>query len=353
MQAPREYIINDSSLFFYGENVTQKDYSIKVGMVRELVYLPKSNETRYVVEVMDRGRLRPVTCVRLTKFGGLYNYEEFNFRGFDPGSDNVSYGNFGSSPGDTVMVACVNGKPSEGVILGCIKHFGRDETLAADGSISYISEFNGIETVINKSGEYRVTFKGVPTNISELNKVPSGSKYPDPEYDTAVGSSFYQFDKTGSFFLTDNSNTVAQFIQIDKPNGKIIIASGLTSLVIDKNKESYTIVNKITTFNSTDEWNLSTKKTTIKSTNLIQAEAKDIRTTGKWSQSGDMNIKGNIKQQGSTEITGDFKSTGQTSLAGGANSLVYDIVLTIGTGNLGAPVISSHTFLKTTMTKAT
>ena len=56
---------------------------------------------------------------------------------------------------------------------------------------------------------------------------------------------------------------------------------------------------------------------------------------------------------GNTEITGDFKTSGTTELAGGANPLIYDIVLTMGTGNLGAPVISNHTFLKTVKTKAT
>jgi hypothetical protein len=324
-----------------------------MGMIREHVYVPDSKETRYIVEVYDRGRLRPVTCTRISRFGGLYNYEEYNFRGFEPGKDNVSYANFSMSPGDTVMIAYINGETSEGVILGSIKHFGRSETLAADGSISYISEFNGIQKVINKSGEYRVTFRGVPTNIAELSKVPDGKPYPEPVYDKKVGSSFYQFDKTGSYLLTDNSTSGSQSIFLDKPNGKLIITSGKTSLVIDKKEEAYTITNKKTTFNSSDEWSLSTKKTLIKSSDLIKADAKDIKTTGKWAQAGDMSIKGNIKQTGNCEITGDLKSTGQTLLAGGSHPLVYDIVLTIGIGNLGVPVISTNTLLKTAMTKAT
>jgi len=68
---------------------------------------------------------------------------------------------------------------------------------------------------------------------------------------------------------------------------------------------------------------------------------------------GNMDIKGNITQTGNNDITGNFTTTGLTDLAGGANPLVYDIALTIGIGNLGLPVISSHIFLKTVKTKAT
>jgi hypothetical protein len=153
--------------------------------------------------------------------------------------------------------------------------------------------------------------------------------------------------------VSDNAKDGVQSILLDKSSGKLVVVSGNTSLTIDKKEESYTIVNKKMTINSADEWNLNTKKTVIKSTNLIQAEAKDIKTTGKWAQSGDMSIKGNIKQTGNSEITGDFKNTGQALLAGGKYPLIYDIVLIIGIGNAGAPVVSVPTVLKTAMTKAT
>ena len=348
-----EYIIPDSSSLGGNSYSVGRDYSVKVGVVREPVFIPGSNETRYIVELWDRGRLRPVTCTRLTRFGGLYNYEEVSHRGFDPGKDNVSYGNFSVCSGDNVLVACVNGESAEGIILGGIKHFGRSETLPGDGSIAYASEFNGVEKIINKLGEYRVTFKGLPTNIDELKKAPDGKSYPNPIYDTAVGYSFYQFDKSGSYFVTDNAKDGQQYIQIDKSNGKLIIGSGKTTLTIDKKEQSYTIVNKKVTFNTSDEFNLNTKKTTIKSTNLTEIESKDIKITGKLKQTGNVEVAGNIKQTGNTEVAGTFKTSGKTDLAGGSYPLVYDIQLIIGTGNLGAPVISNAILLKTTMTKAT
>lgn len=350
----REYIIDDSSLHKSANSMIGKDYSIRVGIVREHIYLTDRKQTRYLVEVNNNNRIYILNCMRISRFGGLYNYEEYNLRGFTPGTSNVSYNNPSVVPGDIVIVAAINGDTRDGIILGNINHFGRGEILPATDDIAFVNEFNGIETMINKSGEYRRTFKGQPTNLAKLNEIPNGKRYPLPEYNNDVGFSYYEFDKTGSYTLTDNANDKApQYIKIDKPNGKIEIVSGKTSLVIDKKAESYVIKNKTTTFNSADSWNLNTKAANINSTDVINAKAKDIKTEGKWAQKGNVEITGNTKQTGNVEMSGDFKNEGMASLAGGANALIYDIVLTIGTGNLGAPVISSNTFLKTTKTKAT
>lgn len=348
----REYIIDDSSR--HTQSLINKEYSIRVGIVREHIYLVGPGQTRYIVEVWKDNKLYPMTCMRTSRFGGLYNYEEFNHRGFTAGKDNAGLGNFAIVSGDMVLVAAVNGESREGIIIGSINHFGRDEILPATGEQAYVSEFNGIQTAINKDGEYRRMFKGTPKNIKKLDVAPNGERYPDPEYDIDVGFSYYEFDKTGSYSLTDNANDdLAQSIKIDKPNGKIIITSGKTVLTIDKKEESYSIINKKVTFDTTDEFNLNTKKTNIKSTDEFSLEAAAIKTKGEITQTGNAEVKGNIKQTGNTEVKGNFKTSGQTSLGGGANALVYDIVLTIGTGNLGAPVISNHVFLKTVNTKAT
>ncbi len=65
---PKEYIEDEHNLFSGASN---RDYSIKVGTVRELVYSSEKNQTKYIVETIDRGRLVPITCTILVKFGGL------------------------------------------------------------------------------------------------------------------------------------------------------------------------------------------------------------------------------------------------------------------------------------------
>lgn len=368
-----EYGTKDSSIWKDPDSynlINHRDHGIRTGVIKEEVALSELGETGYMVEVWQGGQLVPIFCMKISRFGGVYNYEEFTNRGYTDHLDG-SYGARSLCAGDHVIVAYLNGNSREGVILGHFKHEGRARVLLYEDDTSsatmeflsrnrkssptrYASEFNGVEKLINSNGEYRVTFKGQPTNLDKLKEPSKGTSIEKPKYDEKIGSSYYEFDKTGSFTIIDNSKDGGtQSIKIDKPNGKILVVSGKTSLTISKKEESYVIVNKKTTFNSTDEWNLNTKKTTIKSSDLIQAEAKDIKTKGKLDQSGDVSIKGNIKQTGNTEITGDFKNTGQALLAGGTHPLVYDIALTIGIGNLGAPVVSSHVLLKTAMTKAT
>ena len=352
MGAESDYIVKDSSIWKDKDALMQSDYAIRIGIVREHIFIEKTQDTRYIVEVWKNNRVFPMTCVRTSRFGGVYNYEEFNLRGFNPGKDNVSIGNYPIVPGDMVVVAASNGNAREGIIIGSLNHFARDQVLPATGDIAYVSEFNGINITINKLGEHVIMFKGLPTNLSELSKSPDGSPIPPAEYNEKVGGTFCAFDETGSYTMSDNAISDPQTILINKPEGKIIITSGKTNLIIDKVAESYSITNKTTTFDSADSWNLNTKTTNIKSTN-VNVTASNIKTKGEWKMDGNMEIKGDIKQTGNNDITGNFSNTGTASLAGGANPIVYDIVLTIGTGNLGAPVISSHVFLKTVKTKAT
>lgn len=366
-----DYTIKDSSVWENNESTSllyEKDCAVRLGVVREEIYVSDYNETRYVVEVWDSGNTIPVTCMRTSRFGGVYNYEEYTVRDFQPG-ESTSSSAHAIQPGDHVIVAYANGDSREGFILGFLNHSGRSEVINhannetpnelvefanKDGEgLAYASEFNGVEQVINKAGEYRVTFKGLQTNLDKLKEPPEGEAISKPEYDVEVGSSYYEFDATGSYSLTDNATENPQSIFMDKGNGKIIITSGKTILTIDKNEESYTITNKKMTTNATDEWNLNTKKTTIDSSELVSIKAGDIKTKGALTQTGNVEIKGNTTQTGNVEITGSLSTTGETNLAGGANPLVYDIVLTMGTGNLGAPVVSNHIMLKTVQTKAT
>lgn len=363
------YTVKDSSVFQDPESYglyNNTENRVMVGTVREELFDDDTAQTRYLVDAWLSGTVVTIICSNCTRFGGAYNYEEFTRQAYKMDDSKVPTSH-SIIPGDHVLVAFLGGDAREGVILSGYKHPGRKEVidLSKDSAgaqflnretkvnaTKYASEFNGVEKMINADGEYRVTFKGQPTNLAKLSAI--GDKaIPAPQYDASVGSSYYEFDKTGSYFITDNAKENPQSIKIDKQNGKIVITSGKTSLVIDKKEESYMITNKKVTFNTATEWNLNTKSTSIKSTNVIIAESKDIKTTGKITQKGDVQITGAIKQTGNNEITGNLKTTGETLLAGGSYPLIYDIVLILGVGNAGAPVVSSAIVLKTALTKAT
>ncbi len=351
----KDYIIRDSSIWQDDDSYSveqNSDCSLKIGIVRDIIEIT-GPDIAYIVEVWLGGKYTPIQCTRSTRFGGAYNYEEFTYRGMEPDDSDGSDGLFDYKKGDAVLVAYLYGDSREGIIISGINHPARPRIFDIDSDVVYESEFNGVNKSITKGGEYTVTYRGLQTNIAELESPVTGEPIPAPEYDTEVGSSFYKFDSTGSYIVSDAATEDPQSILIDKANGKIVITSGKTILTIDKTEESYSIINKITTFDSADEFNVNTKKTTIKSTDLISMKAKDIETTGTLTQTGDTEILGNMRQTGNTDIAGNFSTTGKTDLAGGANPLIYEIVLIKGRGNKGAPVISTATVLKTSLTKAT
>ena len=374
------YTVKDSSIWCDNrvKNIINKtDNRIQIGMIQSETYSAIRDETVYIVDVLDAEGHNYVPCVRMTKFGSPYNYEEFTRQTYESedGFIDNKY-DLKDTPGEVVVVAILNGGNKSGVtpsgiILGSVSHPYRSETLKRNNEVAYISEFNGIETYINKDGEWRQTYRGIQENADKLRESPTGDPLPEPIYNEEIGGSYVEWSKDGSWLLTDNAKELPQIITVNKKDGKIEIISGNTSLIIDKKEESYSITNKKTTINSEESFDLNTKKTTVKSTELFDLEAQDIKTKGKWTQEGDVSIKGNTetegdvkitgnteqmgntKQTGNVTVTGNLTTTGQASLAGGAKPLITDIIVVIGVGNLGAPVVSSATILTTTMTKAT
>lgn len=346
-------IINDSSIWRSKESyksAMSKDLQIKIGQIRAVLPAEGKDDTSlaYRVDVLDAGVFTQVICVPMVKFGGIYNFEETTYRPYTPDNKAPTGGRFSLKAGDMVVVGFLGGDSKEGVILGSLRHPGRAETLVHEkDNIAYISVFNGIETKINNDGEFTQTFKGQPKNLAKLKSPPNGQPIAKPEYDEKIGTSFYKWDKTGSFTLSDNAQEKPITLKIDKPAGIFTLAVGETNIKIEKASDTITIKNKVTTWNTETSFSMTTKATKIDSSDSVSVTSNKIDTKGKWSQTGDMKITGKV------EISGDLKNQGQALLAGGANPLIYDIILIMGTGNLGAPVISQPTVLKTVKTKAT
>jgi len=262
-------IVKDSSIWESGfdfEAVRKKDMSVRVGIIREAKIDVVNDDINYIVEVFNSGNQMPVFCKRLERFGGAYNYEEFTHRGYTHSKATASEDKYSVRAGDIVIVAFIRGDSREGVILGSIKHPSRKRKTDKPTDVLYLSEFNGIETSINTSGELKVTFKGIPTNITELIKPPTGNDISAPTYDTAVGSSYYQLDKTGSWLVNDNAQSNPQSIKIDKPGGTLTITSGQAYIKIDKNAQLITIINKDTVLNSANSIKETTKDYSIDAT---------------------------------------------------------------------------------------
>lgn len=260
--ADHDFTVKDSSIYDDSSAtklLNRRDAAVKIGIVKETRKVSSTNENRFIVEVWDKSQHIPVLCTYITRFGGVYNYEEYNWRGFYAGNDAAGRSDYDVRPGDIVLVAYVNGTSQEGVIIGGIKHPGRTPEFEPSDGVVYASEFNGVKQEINVDGEYTTTFRGLQTNIGALNTAPSGAPIPPPTYNTTVGTTYTKFDKTGGWITNDNATSLPQSIHIDKAGGQIIVTSGNIVLTMDKAGELTTLLTKELVVNATDKMDTNTK----------------------------------------------------------------------------------------------
>ena len=260
-------IVKDSSIWQNPQDfaaVHKSDPMLRIGVVKKAVNDDATGELRYLVEIQNRNDKIELNCKMLRRFGGVYNYEDFILRGYKFNDQPDGVAAFEAKAGDAVLVGQLNGQGREGIILGGINHAARRTTIKATEGPQYESEVNGLKTVINKDGEYTVTFRGQPTNLAQLNDAPT-KKIPLPTYDLKVGTSYFKFDKTGSYEVSDNAESNKQFLKIDKPGGTVQLVSGLISLKFTKSSELVNLKAKTTDVLSDDKITMKTKEFLITS----------------------------------------------------------------------------------------
>ena len=227
-------IVPDSSVWINRKSFSaafHQDSALYTGMVRSVENDSDTGELRYMVEVHYRGDTLPVSCRMMRRFGGAFNYEDTIMQGYTYKTPQ----GIAAKAGDHVLVGMLGGQGREGVILGGLTHPTRQSLDSSNGP-ECRSEFNGIETYINKDGEYTQTFRAQPTNLSDLDKERT-DPVPLPKYDTDVGGSYCKWDKTGSFTVCDMAKDPQHFF-MDKKNGTIELVSGKVSLKFDKGAQS-------------------------------------------------------------------------------------------------------------------
>lgn len=198
-----------------------KDNTIRVGIVA-IERLNESGAIEYVVDLDNGSTSMPVVCMVVSRFGGVHNYEEYNFRPWIKATNredapNAAYAGYALRAGDMVLVALIGGNGREGVIIGSMNHpartdYGKNTNLEV-GDASYHSLFNGVKKTIYPDGQYKTIFNGLPTNTTALDKAPDGTVPPAPEFDESIAGSYYGFDGTGSFIMKTSEEL---FLQIDK-----------------------------------------------------------------------------------------------------------------------------------------
>lgn len=257
-----DYCVRDSSILPDYRSLAvldSKDSCVRIGIVRQENKLVGDIDG-YLVEVQLDGRQIPVICQQLVKFGGPHNFEEFKYRPWSrkvPSTANspLSASTYDLRSGDVVLVAFINGKSREGVILGALQHPSRKVILKSD-QIEYASRYNGLETQIRKDGSYRVVFNGLPLNDTLLD-APPGVPLIEAKFNPLTSGSFFGFDSDGSYIASDGS----QYLKMKKSiaSGSIVLVSGKNRIDLGGNKALGTMGLK------TDSLVTDSKKTSIKS----------------------------------------------------------------------------------------
>jgi hypothetical protein len=261
----RNGIVRDSSIWSHPDTraaYNRVDGLIRVGVVKAVFNDAETGELRYLVEVNSNGRPIDTNCRMLRRFGGVYNYEDYIGHGYNTNDSPDMVVGYNARAGDAVLVGQLNGQGREGVILGGLTHSARTTAIQADEGPQYDAEFNGMHTNINADGEWTLTFRGQPTNLDQLNSVPSSPISP-ATYDLSVGSSFMKFDKDGGWTISDNAQSNPQSIVINKPDGTITTTSGQITFIFNKEEKSVSLSCKTTTVDSSDSYSLSTQKYSV------------------------------------------------------------------------------------------
>jgi hypothetical protein len=262
-------LTNDPSLI----DISPIGSDVRVGIVRGETFDKGLDSIIYIVEVNSHGLTYALNCIPMVKFGDVFNYEERGFRSWGSDSNDPIPESFSNRVGEVVLVSHLNSSPSNGVIIGSLRHPARKKTIKE--GVSYISEFNGLETSISDSGEYKITYKGLPTNVKDLDSA-NGRKLPEPKYDKEVTGSYFTFKEDGSYEVSDGAESDPQSFSINKPDGNITIVSGKITITIDKKNNSTEIISPEIKVNSEKLISVETPEFSVESNKSIKLSGKKI-----------------------------------------------------------------------------
>lgn len=149
-------------------------------------------------------------CILFNIFAGLADKFVFTLRA----DDNKGNAKDGLGMGSKVLLLCINAEQGQAVILGGVrdaKDLEEEKQKAKELGHHLQMLFNGVEYLINKDGEFSLTYQG---------KTKIDGKPEDGVDSNAVGS-FIKFTKDGNISL--KTHEAQEEISLDHQNKKIIL----------------------------------------------------------------------------------------------------------------------------------
>ncbi len=331
---PSALLSDASKDALYSPNKTRSNFALRSGIIIKSYDIEnKDNSNKIVPEYdvvvleqnMDSG-MAPIiykNCISASSFGSIADFFEVRLRTQKKVKNKQSKGrDFLGQDGALVLLLCLDGSSEKAIIIGGLPHPDRKSKLKGKGQI-LAGEFNGMAISVAEDGSANLTFKGATDNEG----VP---------LDKEQGNTTIDIEKDGTLQFKHKGATQ----RIEKGGNFLLANEGTTTIQTKKS----------TTIKTDDALSVESKKdTSMKMDKFIldaqgsasmKAQSFDISGQSKIDLKSQMiSLKGDsqIKAQ-AAQITLE----GQVFLGGaGGQPLVLPTTQFIGTGNLGAPVLST------------
>lgn len=315
-----------------GFNKTYKNSALRVGIV-VASYPTKDDKNRskltteYDVLVVEQHEDKGATTLlyrNCMSSEGLGSIADFFEKALRPKKKKTTKGdsvNLKGQDGAIVLLLCLDSMSDKGIIISALTHPDRKTTLVDEGP-RLEGEYNGLNIKVEKDGSATLTFRGATDSEGKVLDKNQG--------DTVIG-----IEKDGSFQTKHKTITH----RLDK-NGK-------ASLTADDDISNTTKKN----FNVTATENIAMKASKNMTADMtdfvVNASGSATMNMQKLSiaSQSDIMVKGSQIQM-QAESMAKIKSTtitldGLVNLGGdGGQPVLILTSLIMGTGNLGAPVIS-------------
>ena len=269
-------------------------------------------------------------CINIDAFGGVADFFQFKHRASKDPKKAKKKGSLKEETGSIVLLLCLDGNSEKAVILKSVHNPKKNKVLTKDKGHHMEGEFNGVNWSVDKDGAMTVVFK----SATEDDGTPKDEK---------AGGTSWKIEKDGSFELSDGNE---EKIRVDKTTKKIDVSAGDDVSIVTKKNMNIT---------ADESMNITLKKDLI-----AMAEGKaafTVKSSMDLEAKGPFNIKGQTIQMESKSLI-QMKAQSLFQVEAGSSAIInapqlllgpspaqpallaFDLI-TLGTGNNGAPVISN------------
>ena len=267
-----------------------------------------------------------MNCISTDSFGGVADFFEYKLRPTEEVFEE-SY-SFGKQNGSIVLLLCLDGYSEKAIIVGGLPNVldsekQRSTTLTPENELHLEGEYNGVNWKVNKDGEFTLTFRSKTDNNGKAQ-------------DEKAGGTHFQINKKGSVDINTNlEGDDETYMRMDKENKDVGLKAGANIGLTAKKNIGFNAEADI--------------KGAAKANVEFAAEG-----SAKYSSKSAFDIMSDasLTVKAASVIVqsdGDFLVESSTALidapkvqlgASGTPALVQTTQF-IGTGNLGAPVLST------------